>query len=159
MSPIVPNPKSAASVTEVLVAFLRVVVPTVTVSFTVNPAGQAPSMNLNLSLLSLTIEPGTVGLTQITLTAQNNFTDMVTFSCGSLPSGCSCSFNPNPINLSEDGSTTTTLRGEPSQVAFVAHCRGFKQIAAAIASRAHNRHVRSAIAESRLRFSLRAHFF
>jgi hypothetical protein len=66
-------------------------------------------MNLSLSLPSLTIEPGTIGLTQITVASKNNFTGMVTFSCGGLPSGYSCSFNPNPINLPEDGSTTTTL--------------------------------------------------
>ena len=86
----------------------------VTVSFTVNPPGQTAAMNLSLSLPSITIEPGTVGLTQITVTSQNNFTGMVTFACGSLPSGYSCSFNPNPINLPEDGSTTTTLTVTPA---------------------------------------------
>jgi hypothetical protein len=92
--------------------FFAAAVP-VTVSFTVNPPGQTAVMKLSLSLPSITIEPGTVGLSQVTLTSQNNFTGMVTFSCGSLPSGYSCSFNPNPINLLEDGSTTTTLTVTP----------------------------------------------
>ena len=37
-------------------------------TFAVNPAGQSPNLNMDLSLSSLTIQPGTIGLTQITLT-------------------------------------------------------------------------------------------
>ncbi len=85
----------------------------VAVSFTVNPAGQVPAMNLGLSIPSITIEPGTVGLTQITVTSQNNFTGTVTFACSGLPTGYTCTFNPNPITVAEDGSSTTTLTVTP----------------------------------------------
>ena len=59
-------------------------------------------MNLNVSLPSLTIDPGTVGLAQITLTSQNNFTGTVTFACTGLPSGYTCAFNPNPVTIAEN---------------------------------------------------------
>ena len=93
----------------------------VTVSFTVNPPGKTPAMNLSVSLPSLTIEPGTVGVTQITVTSQNNFTGSVTFACSGLPSGYSCSFNPNPINVAEGGTTTTTLTVTPASTAALVH--------------------------------------
>jgi len=49
-----------------------------------------------LSLSSLTIQPGTVGLTQVTLTSVNNFAvSSIALSCSGLPSGYSCTFNPN----------------------------------------------------------------
>lgn len=91
----------------------------VAVSFTVNPAGQVPAMNLSLSIPSLIIQPGTIGLTQITVTSQNNFTGTVTFGCSGLPTGYSCTFNPNPITVAEDGSSTTTLTVKPPSTAAV----------------------------------------
>ncbi len=81
----------------------------VTVSFTVNPTGEVPAMNLNLSIGSLTIEPGTTGLTQLTITSQNNFTGQVALTCSGLPAGYSCTFNPTPLTLLEGGSATTAL--------------------------------------------------
>ena len=91
----------------------------VPVSFTVNPAGQVPAMNLNVSLPSLTIDPGTVGLAQITLTSQNNFTGTVTFACTGLPSGYTCAFNPNPVTIAENATGTTTLTVTPPATAAV----------------------------------------
>jgi len=65
-------------------------------TFAVNATGQTPNMTMSLSLTSLTIQSGTVGLTQINLTSVNNFaTTSVTFSCSGLPSGYGCSFNPS----------------------------------------------------------------
>ncbi len=93
----------------------------VTVSFTVNPPGQTPAMNLSVSLPSLTIEPGTVGVTQITVTSQNNFTGSVAFACSGLPAGYNCTFNPNPINVAEGGTTTTTLTVTPASTAALVH--------------------------------------
>ena len=66
-------------------------------------------MNLNLSIGSLTIEPGTTGLTQLTITSQNNFTGQVALTCSGLPAGYSCTFNPMPLTLLEGGSATTAL--------------------------------------------------
>jgi sugar lactone lactonase YvrE len=78
----------------------------------VNPAGQSPNLSINLSLSSLTIQPGTVGLTQITLTSVNNFAvSSIAFSCGGLPTGYTCSFNPNPTNAFAQNTTTGLPQG------------------------------------------------
>ena len=62
---------------------------------------------MSLSLSSLTIQPGTVGLTQITLTSVNNFAaGSIAFSCSGLPSGYTCTFNPNPVTVFAQNSTT-----------------------------------------------------
>jgi hypothetical protein len=71
------------------------------------PAGQSPNLNMNLSLSSLTIQPGTVGLTQITLTSVNNFAaSSIAFSCSGLPTGYTCAFNPNPVTVFAQSATT-----------------------------------------------------
>ena len=100
-------------------------------TFAVNPAGQSPNLNMSLSLSTLTIQPGTVGLTQITLTSVNNFAvGSITFSCSGLPSGYGCSFNPNPVTVFTPNSTTglptgttvtTTLTVTPPASAAVVH--------------------------------------
>jgi hypothetical protein len=93
----------------------------VTVSFTVNTPGKTPALNLSVSLPTLIIEPGTVGLTQVTITSQNNFTGSVAFACTGLPTGYSCSFNPNPLNLAEGGTATTTLTVTPGSTTALVH--------------------------------------
>ena len=87
--------------------------PPVTQSFTVNPQGQVPSMTLDLSLSSLTIQRGTVGLTQLTITSVNNFTGPVTFSCSG-QSGLTCTFNPSTVTVGENATATTALTVTPS---------------------------------------------
>ena len=81
-------------------------------TFAVNPVGQNPNLNMSLSLSSLTIQPGTVGLTQITLTSVNNFAvSSIAFSCSGLPTGYSCTFNPNPVTVFAQNSTTGLPQG------------------------------------------------
>jgi hypothetical protein len=83
--------------------------PPVSQTFIVNSTGQVPAMLLNLSLGTVTVTPGTVGLTQLTITSQNNFTGTITFACSGQPAGNVCTFTPNPVTLLPDQSTTTTL--------------------------------------------------
>jgi sugar lactone lactonase YvrE len=83
--------------------------PSVTQSFTVNPAGMVPSMNLSFDLSSLTLSSGTVGVTHLTIGSNNNFTGTVALSCSGLPSGYTCTFNPNPVTVTSGQSATTTL--------------------------------------------------
>jgi sugar lactone lactonase YvrE len=83
--------------------------PPVSQSFTVNATGVLPAINMSLSLSSITMQSGTVGLTQLTVNSQNNFTGSVSFACSGLPSGYSCTFNPNPITVPQGGSATTSL--------------------------------------------------
>jgi sugar lactone lactonase YvrE len=102
-----------------------------TQTFAVNVAGQSPGLNMSLSLSTLTIQPGTVGLTQITLTSVNNFAvGSINFACSGLPSGYTCSFNPNPVTVFAQNSTTglplgttvtTTLTVTPPASAAVVH--------------------------------------
>jgi sugar lactone lactonase YvrE len=81
-----------------------------TQTFAVNAAGQKPSLNMTLSVTSLTIQPGTTGLSQITLTSVNNFAvSSIAFSCSGLPTGYTCTFNPNPVTVFAPNATT----GEP----------------------------------------------
>lgn len=77
----------------------------VTNTFYVNASGKTPGLGLNLSLSSLTMSPGSVGLTQLTVTSSNNFQGSITLACSGLPSGYNCAFNSNPLVLAMDPST------------------------------------------------------
>lgn len=78
-----------------------------TQTFAVNASGQAPSMSMNLSLTSLTIQAGTVGLTTITINSVNNFASSgVNFACSGLPTGYSCAFNPSSTGAFTANGTT-----------------------------------------------------
>jgi len=69
---------------------------------------------MSLSLTSLTIQPGTVGLTQITINSVNNFASSgVNFACSGLPTGYSCGFNPSST-IAFTPSGTTGLPGASS---------------------------------------------
>jgi hypothetical protein len=83
--------------------------PSVSQTFIVNPAGQIPSMALNFSLPYLAVQAGTVGISTITVNSTNQFAGTVSFACSGLPTGDTCSFNPNPITVPAGGSATTTL--------------------------------------------------
>jgi len=100
----------------------------VTVTFAVNATGQVPSMNMSLSLSSLTLQAGTVGLTQVTVNSLNNFTGSVSLSCDGAPSGFSCSFNPGTVSafaadpktglpLGTTGSSPLSIRGNSGTAA------------------------------------------
>jgi sugar lactone lactonase YvrE len=101
--------------------------PSVPQTFAVNPSGMTPSMTMNLSLSSLTLQPGTVGLTQITLNSINNFTGQVSLACSGAPSGYTCSFNPSAITaftaatgtglpLGNTGSSQLSISGSATAV-------------------------------------------
>lgn len=91
--------------------------PSVTQAFTVNPKGQVPSMALDFSSSTINVQPGTNALTQLTISSTNNFTGSVSFACSGLPTGYTCTFNPNPITVAAGGSATTTLTVASSSTA------------------------------------------
>ena len=95
--------------------------PMVSQSFLVNASGAMPTFNMSFSLPSLTISPGTVGLSTITINSQNAYTGTISFACSGLPSGYSCVFNPNPVTLLVNEGATTTLSVIPSTASAANH--------------------------------------
>lgn len=83
--------------------------PSVLQSFIVNPAGEIPNFTFSFSLSTLSVQPGTVGITQLTVNSQNSFAGTVSFACSGLPNGDSCTFTPNPVTVVAGQSATTTL--------------------------------------------------
>ncbi|MGA7224922.1 MAG: S53 family peptidase [Candidatus Acidiferrales bacterium] len=53
--------------------------------------------------------PGDSGTMSATITAKNNFSGTVTFSCSGLPSGATCSFDPSSATLSPTATTAVTM--------------------------------------------------
>ena len=95
--------------------------PPVTQSFIVNATGELPSFAFNFSLPTLTIQPGTVGVTQLTINSVNSFAGTVSFACSGLPSGYNCSFNPDPITVVAGQSAVTTLSITPTNSTAAIH--------------------------------------
>ncbi|HWE85766.1 MAG TPA: NHL repeat-containing protein [Terracidiphilus sp.] len=83
--------------------------PPVSQTFIVNATGVIPNIGLGFTLSTLTISPGTNGLTSLTVASKNAFAGTVSFACSGLPSGYSCTFNPNPITVQANASATTNL--------------------------------------------------
>ncbi|MGQ0555801.1 MAG: hypothetical protein ACT4PN_07665 [Nitrospiraceae bacterium] len=77
--------------------------------------GTAP-FTLGASPNQLTVPAGTSGTSTITVTPNTGFTQPVSFSCGNLPVGASCSFNPATVTPAGAPITTTltiTTNGGP----------------------------------------------
>jgi hypothetical protein len=74
---------------------------------TVTVTAAAPAdYTLGISSPSLTVANGGEGTLSLTLTPENGFKQMVSFSCSGLPAGAECSFNPQ--NLTPAGSAIST---------------------------------------------------
>ncbi|HKF50193.1 MAG TPA: hypothetical protein VKB38_22725 [Terracidiphilus sp.] len=92
--------------------------PPITQTVAVNPTGVMPGMTMTLSLSDLTIQPGTVGLSQITVNSVNNFTGSVSFACSGAPAGYTCSFNPTTISTFTADPTTGLPGGTSASTQF-----------------------------------------
>ncbi|MFZ0306162.1 MAG: chitobiase/beta-hexosaminidase C-terminal domain-containing protein [Terracidiphilus sp.] len=73
-------------------------------AFTINLP--PPSFSMGISPASLTIESGSKGSVTVTVTPANGFNSAVTFACAGLPSGATCTFNPQQVTPA--GSATST---------------------------------------------------
>ncbi|HWG22287.1 MAG TPA: NHL repeat-containing protein [Terracidiphilus sp.] len=93
--------------------------PTASQTFIVNPTGQLPAVNLSLSLPQLTLSPTDVGLTALTIISTNSFTGSISFACSGLPSGYTCTFNPNPLTVAANQTALTNLSIKPGTSAAV----------------------------------------
>jgi subtilisin family serine protease len=63
--------------------------------------------NATLSANTLSVDVGQSANVTITVTGQNGFTDQVTLSCDGAPTGANCLLNPNAVNPSATGATST----------------------------------------------------
>jgi drug/metabolite transporter (DMT)-like permease len=57
----------------------------------------------------------------LTVNSVNNYAGPVSFACSGLPSGSSCTFNPNPIYVVAGRSASTTLSVHTSAATAVVH--------------------------------------
>jgi hypothetical protein len=69
------------------------------------PTITAPSLSVD----TLTIAAGQTGTLTITVTPEYGLTTPITFACTGLPTGATCTFNPNPVTPSGSTPVTTTL--------------------------------------------------
>lgn len=89
---------------------------TTAVSVTVASAPPA-TFTLGASPSSLTVQSGTSGAVSLTLTPEYGFNSAVSFSCGGLPAGATCSFSPATITPSGAAASTTLTISTSSQSA------------------------------------------
>jgi len=79
-------------------------------TYTINLPNLPPStFTLNASPGSLTIDPGSQGTINLTVTAVNGFDSAVTFACSGLPAGASCAFSPSTVTPPGTAATTLTI--------------------------------------------------
>jgi hypothetical protein len=90
--------------------------PVVTVNIAAPPTGTSNySMVANPS--TLTIQPGAIGNTTLTLTPTGGYNGTVAFSCSNLPSNATCTFTQNQVTLS--GSNQSVGLGLSIQMAAI----------------------------------------
>ncbi len=78
------------------------------------PVTVGPAFTLGISPTSTTVAAGhtapTSGSIAITLTPSSGYNQQTTFTCTGLPSGASCSFNPNPVTPDGTHNISTSMQ-------------------------------------------------
>src|SRR5262249_663491 len=74
-----------------------------------NLANSFSNFTLSSSTTSFTVTSSSPATATVTTTSQNGFTGTINLSCGTLPTGATCSFSPSSVTLSASGSATSTL--------------------------------------------------
>lgn len=80
-------------------------------------AAPSPTFTFDASPTSLTVNSGSQGTVDLTITPQYGFNSVVSFSCSNLPTGASCSFNPTTVTPSGQASTTQLTIAVAAQAA------------------------------------------
>ena len=83
-----------------------------TATYTIQPA--APDFSVAVSSGTLTVVQGQSTTTNLTVTPENGFNSVVSFSCSGLPAGTSCSFSP-PTVTPTGAAASTALTVSASQ--------------------------------------------
>jgi hypothetical protein len=73
-------------------------------AFTINLP--PPTFSIGIQPVSLTVQSGSSGIVTVTVTPANGFNSAVSFACSGLPSGTSCSFNPQQVTPSGSAAST-----------------------------------------------------
>ena len=68
-----------------------------------------PSFTVGVSPAAVTVATGQSGTVAVSVTPQNGFNSAVTFACGGLPAGATCSFSPATVTPSGAAAAKTTL--------------------------------------------------
>lgn len=84
---------------------------------------QLADFSISLAPTSLSISSGKPGETTVTITTMNEFSSTVSFACGGLPAGASCSFSPPTVTLA-GGAAASTLTISTSMAGNLAHHKG-----------------------------------
>jgi hypothetical protein len=84
-------------------AFSQVVTATYTVAAT------AASFTAAVAPSTVTVSPSAPGIVDITVTSQFGFNSATTFSCSTVPTNLTCSFNPPTVTPAVGGSASTAL--------------------------------------------------
>jgi hypothetical protein len=83
------------------------------ISITVGTA-PTPDYSLSISSSSLTVAKGSSGTLTITATPKNGFKQLLALTCAGLPTGASCSFNPQNVNPSSGPVSTVVTVQAPA---------------------------------------------
>ena len=75
-----------------------------------NADSTEPDFTISANPTSLTLSPGQYGTIVLTITPENGFGDMVTLSCGTIPSASSCNFSPATLTPLNGNAVMSTLQ-------------------------------------------------
>jgi hypothetical protein len=86
-------------------------------AFSVTPDAATPDFTISAAPSVQTVLPGVAAKFTLTLNASGGFNSAVNLSCGPLPSGAACAFNPSSITPSGTGVQSTLTVTTPSTLA------------------------------------------
>lgn len=79
-------------------------------ALTSDAASALPGFTVTAVPSSLSLTPGNYGTINLTVTSQNGFSEPVNLSCSGLPSASTCSFSPDVVTPSANGSIVSALQ-------------------------------------------------
>lgn len=98
-------------------------------------AAPTPDYTLSMSSPSLSVAVGASGSLTLTVTPENGFKQTVSFACSGLPTGASCSFNPQKVTPAGSAVMSTMTIQMPTAMALVAPVNNFSKVEAPAAKR------------------------
>ena len=103
-------PAWARSVTAVYHGDTAFAASTASVPVTADAASGLPGFTVTASPSSVSLTPGQFGTVSLTVTSQNGFAEAVNLSCSGLPVQSTCTFSPDVVTPSANGSIRSALQ-------------------------------------------------